>query len=58
VVPEVYSYEGPFGVGYMVARIGVGAMDSSRRIIENRRNKEKRVPIRMFLLPKEPWRLM
>lgn len=42
VVPEVYSYEGPFGVGYMVARIGVGAMDSSRRIIENRRNKRKK----------------
>ncbi len=36
VSPKVYSYEGPFGVGYMVARIGVGREDSSRRIIERR----------------------
>ncbi|GAE89850.1 hypothetical protein JCM21531_3416 [Acetivibrio straminisolvens JCM 21531] len=36
VDPKVYSYEGPFGVGYMVARIGVGEEDTSRRIIERR----------------------
>lgn len=37
VVPEVYSYEGPFGVGYMVARIGVGGEDPSRRVLDRRR---------------------
>ncbi|MDH7478520.1 MAG: AmmeMemoRadiSam system protein A [Syntrophomonadaceae bacterium] len=31
--PEVYSYEGPFGVGYLVANLGIGGPDRSRRLL-------------------------
>lgn len=34
ITPEVYSYEGPFGVGYAIAKIGVGREDVSRRIMD------------------------
>jgi AmmeMemoRadiSam system protein A len=32
--PEVYSYEGPFGVGYSVARFEVGLPDPDRNLFE------------------------
>lgn len=32
--PEVLSYEGPFGIGYMVARIGIDGHDAGRQVIE------------------------
>lgn len=36
IEPEVYSYEGPFGVGYMVARLKVREEDPSRKVLEKR----------------------
>ncbi|HOJ10991.1 MAG TPA: AmmeMemoRadiSam system protein A [Clostridiales bacterium] len=32
--PEVYSYEGPFGVGYSVAKIGIGKKNSKRELLK------------------------
>lgn len=32
--PEVYSYEGPFGVGYAVARFGVKGKSEDRRVLK------------------------
>ncbi|NPV91692.1 MAG: AmmeMemoRadiSam system protein A [Firmicutes bacterium] len=34
IAPQVYSYEGPFGVGYMIANLGIGAKDPSRQMLE------------------------
>ncbi|MCX7922479.1 MAG: AmmeMemoRadiSam system protein A [Clostridia bacterium] len=31
---EVYSYEGPFGIGYSVARFDVGEQDTDRKVLE------------------------
>lgn len=28
LIPEIYSYEGPFGVGYLIARVGTEACES------------------------------
>ncbi|NLC07076.1 MAG: AmmeMemoRadiSam system protein A, partial [Syntrophomonadaceae bacterium] len=39
VNPEVYSYEGPFGVGYMIANLGVGPADPSRQLLEQLRER-------------------
>jgi AmmeMemoRadiSam system protein A len=39
VNPEVYSYEGPFGVGYMIANLGVGQADPSRQLLEQLREQ-------------------
>lgn len=33
LTPEVYSYEGPFGVGYSVAKFSVGKRNDERRIL-------------------------
>lgn len=43
LTPEVYSYEGPFGVGYSVARIAVGDKIPGKNVLEQvrKRNKEK-----------------
>ncbi|NLT93928.1 MAG: AmmeMemoRadiSam system protein A [Clostridia bacterium] len=38
---QVYSYEGPFGVGYMVAALTPGREMQSRRILEEIRQGEK-----------------
>lgn len=38
---NVYSYEGPFGVGYVVARIRVDGRDSKRHVMENMEKKHK-----------------
>jgi MEMO1 family protein len=37
--PEVYSYEGPFGVGYSVARFKSGEIDENRQILKRIENK-------------------
>ncbi|MBO8129503.1 MAG: AmmeMemoRadiSam system protein A [Peptococcaceae bacterium] len=39
--PEVLSYEGPFGVGYMVAAVKPGAPDDSRRLLEKLRQQRR-----------------
>jgi len=41
--PEVYSYEGPYGIGYAVARIEVGEEDGSRKILNivEKKNAER-----------------
>ncbi len=36
IKPEVYSYEGPFGVGYCIAKIGVGREDNNRKVMDKR----------------------
>lgn len=50
IMPEVYSYEGPFGVGYCIAKIGVGREDSGRRIMDRmveelRKNEDEYVAL-------------
>ncbi len=40
-VSSVYSYEGPFGVGYAVARIRVDGKDSKRFFMEKMEKKQK-----------------
>ncbi len=40
--PEIYSYEGPFGVGYSVARIEVGGEDPGRKVLEKLLDRNKR----------------
>ena len=42
VRPEVYSYQGPFGVGYMVANLGVGGSDPNRRILTALLDEQRR----------------
>jgi len=39
---EVYSYEGPFGVGYSVARIAVGGIEPEREIFRKVTEKNRR----------------
>ncbi|MFZ5985704.1 MAG: AmmeMemoRadiSam system protein A [Bacillota bacterium] len=39
IEPEIYSYEGPFGIGYMVARLKVEKEDPSQRVLERRYGK-------------------
>lgn len=39
---EVYSYEGPFGVGYSIARIGVGERDEKRELLDELEREEKK----------------
>jgi AmmeMemoRadiSam system protein A len=41
IIPEVYSYEGPFGVGYSVARFQVGERNPERNILKQVENKNK-----------------
>ncbi len=40
--PEVYSYEGPFGVGYSVARFSIGGKNPERQILDKLEFKNKR----------------
>ncbi|MCR4435976.1 MAG: AmmeMemoRadiSam system protein A [Clostridiales bacterium] len=40
--PRVYSYQGPFGVGYSVARFGVGAVNPKRRILKKMEERNRR----------------
>lgn len=40
--PEVYSYEGPFGVGYSVVRFAVGARNPERQILKKVEEKSRR----------------
>ena len=37
--PDVYSYEGPFGVGYSIARFGVNKPDESRKLYDKMTEK-------------------
>lgn len=41
ISPQVYSYEGPFGVGYMVANLGVGDEDPGRRLLDRLREERR-----------------
>ncbi|NMB96117.1 MAG: AmmeMemoRadiSam system protein A [Clostridiaceae bacterium] len=34
IYPQVYSYEGPFGIGYAVAKIKIGDINSKRKLYE------------------------
>ena len=43
ISPQVYSYEGPFGVGYMVANLGVGEEDPGRRLLERLREGHRQI---------------
>jgi AmmeMemoRadiSam system protein A len=43
VNPEVYSYEGPFGVGYLVANLGIGKQDSSRQLLKQLREQRLQI---------------
>ena len=50
ITPEVYSYEGPFGVGYAIAKIGVGREDVSRKVMDKmieeiRKNEDEYVAL-------------
>ncbi|MCX7745583.1 MAG: AmmeMemoRadiSam system protein A [Clostridia bacterium] len=38
--PEIYSYEGPFGIGYAVARIEVGERNESREVLKSLKKKD------------------
>jgi len=40
IKPEIYSYEGPYGIGYAVARISVGEEDKSREILKDLEQEE------------------
>jgi AmmeMemoRadiSam system protein A len=44
ITPQIYSYEGPFGVGYSVARFQIGEENSDRKVLEKKiksaRNQE------------------
>jgi AmmeMemoRadiSam system protein A len=41
VHPEVYSYEGPFGVGYMVANLGIGVPDADRHLLAQLKSQQQ-----------------
>jgi len=41
--PEVYSYEGPFGVGYSVARFEVGGSSPDRRVLDKVERKTNKM---------------
>ncbi len=43
VHPEVYSYEGPFGVGYMVANLGIGMPDADRYLLAQLKSHQQQV---------------
>jgi AmmeMemoRadiSam system protein A len=34
ITPEVYSYEGPFGIGYAIAKLDVGREEDSRKVMD------------------------
>jgi|LSQX01.3.fsa_nt_gb AmmeMemoRadiSam system protein A len=36
IKPDVYSYEGPFGVGYSIIRFGIGKVNPERKVLEAR----------------------
>ncbi|NLD47475.1 MAG: AmmeMemoRadiSam system protein A, partial [Clostridiaceae bacterium] len=43
IMPDVYSYEGPFGVGYAIVKFQIGQVNPLRRILEKRtRNKNEK----------------
>ncbi|MCX7727527.1 MAG: hypothetical protein N2053_11850, partial [Chitinispirillaceae bacterium] len=50
---EVYSYEGPFGVGYSIARIEAGKRNAEREILQKviKRNENRIKEIERKLLP-------
>lgn len=41
IKPEVYSYEGPFGVGYAIVKFEIGNKNPLRRILEKRSGNKK-----------------
>lgn len=50
ITGEVLSYEGPFGVGYLVARIIPGEEDPSRSLFKDKRPKgEREIPLPLRL---------
>ena len=42
VNPKVYSYEGPFGVGYLVANLGIGQPDPARQLLAQLKERRQR----------------
>lgn len=57
VSPRVYSYEGPFGVGYLVGNLGINGEDASRRMLEAIRQQREQALSRLRGKESAPVRL-
>ena len=47
IYPEVYSYEGPYGVGYMVSKINLKERNHGNKLMEHERNASKEYVIEL-----------
>lgn len=54
VRPEIYSYEGPFGVGYSVAKLQVGTEKPDRNILE-RLEKKNEIKLKVIRESEDPY---
>ena len=46
IYPKVYSYEGPFGVGYAIAKIEIGDVNPNRKLYEEyKKEMERKISI-------------